>query len=60
MLKTRPETSEQIIKLSRAKIIWAKGQGQWEFWKPRISGVGTDQMVSEGGQERGNAVKESS
>lgn len=25
-----------------------KGQGQWGFWKPRISGIGTDQMISEG------------
>lgn len=49
MLKTRPETNEQMIKLIRAKIS-PKGQGQWWFWKSRLSRVGIDQMIS--GQER--------
>lgn len=49
MLKTRSETNEQMIKLIRAKIS-PKGQGQWWFWKSRLSRVGIDQMTS--GQER--------
>lgn len=58
MLKTRPETNEQMIKLIRAKIS-PKGQGQWWFWKPRLSRVGIDQMISEGGgQERGRGGQE--
>ena len=38
MLKTRPETNDQMTELLQAKIR-AKGQWQWWFWKQRISGI---------------------
>ena len=44
MLKTRPETNDQMTELLQAKIR-AKGQGQWWFWKQRISGIGINQVI---------------
>ena len=44
MLKTRPETNDQMTELLQVKIR-AKGQGQWWFWKPRVSGIGINQMI---------------
>lgn len=44
MLKKRPETKDKMTELLQAKIR-AKGQGQWWFWKPRVSGIGINQVI---------------